>query len=64
MPDSAVRHLHANHLGAYNVGVNGIGVIFESDENKMGKIVPCETGVSGNVMLQPELTTRINKRND
>jgi len=56
MPDNAIKHLHANHLRTYNVGVNGIGVIFESDEEKMGRIVPCETGVSGNVMLQTELT--------
>ena len=42
MPDSAVRYLHANDLREFKMNVNGIGVIFEDDEDACGEIVCCE----------------------
>jgi len=56
MPNGAIRHLHANHLRPYKVGVNGVGIVFDSDEEKYGSIEGCETGIIGDCMIETELT--------
>ena len=56
MPDSAIRHLHANHLREFKIRVQGVGVIYDDVENKIGEVKCCETGIGINDDIVTELT--------
>jgi len=54
MPNGAIRHLHANNLREFKVGVI-IGMVFEEDNEKFGSIESCETGIYDNENIDTEL---------
>jgi len=55
IPKGAKRQLHANHLREFKVGVNGIRIVFEEDNETFGNIESCETGIYDNENIDTEL---------
>src|SRR6266496_1623172 len=45
LPDGSIRHLHANFLRLFKTRIQGVGVIFQDDEEKFGEVEICETGL-------------------
>src|SRR6266496_4939618 len=56
LPDGSIRHLHANFLRLFKTRIQGVGVIFQDNQEKFGEVSICETGLDVSGKIDTSLT--------